>query len=329
MINNRIKCFVVLLLAVAILGFIPVVTAPAYAATGKVKATTIKVSPTKAKIEIGRKQKIKVTLDKKNTKAVKVTIKSSAKGVVKAPTKVTVAKNKMSAQFNVTGKSVGTATVTVKFKNAKGRSKSAKTKITVSAEPLHAISLSSEAPKVGDTLRTLITPDNTGGVTYAWYSGDAADNITSVIEGETEDTLTVTDALAGKYIKVVATDIYNNTAEAATTAPVPVPLKSVSLSPEAPKVGNTLTAAIEPANADGVTYAWYSGDTKDSIQTAIEGATGNTLSVTDALAGKYIKVVAKGTDGQAEAATTNAGSAEGRQYTDSDDRSCKRRRSDL
>ena len=158
--------------------------------------------------------------------------------------------------------------------------------------PLESISLNTEAPKINETLTALISPETATDVTYVWYSGDTSDKITTVIEKTTENTLNVTEALAGKFIKVVVTDSYDSSYEATTTTAVPVKLVSVLLDTETPKVSDTLTATISPDNAGGVTYAWYSGDTADSITTAIVGATGNTLDVTGDLTDKYIKVVA-------------------------------------
>ena len=107
---------------------------------------------------------------------------------------------------------------------------------------------------MGDKLTAVISPETATVVTYAWYSGDTADSITTVIAGATGNMLDVTDDLAGKFIKVVATDIYNNSFEAATTTAVPVPLQTVSLNTAAPKVSEKLTVTTNPEAATGVTY---------------------------------------------------------------------------
>jgi len=57
-----------------------------------------------------------------------------------------------------------------------------------------------------------------------------------------------------------------------------------------PKVGDTLTAIVEPADAD-VDYQWYSGTSPDAVVNAITGETGATLTVTNAMEGQYLKVV--------------------------------------
>ena len=69
------------------------------------------------------------------------------------------------------------------------------------------------------------------------------------------------------------------------------PLEKISISGIA-QVGQRLTANITPANADGyVTYQWYWVD-EDGNETAIEGSTGRTKSVSEASLDKMIVVKA-------------------------------------
>ncbi len=55
---------------------------------------------------------------------------------------------------------------------------------------------------------------------YAWYSSDKADGEFALIEGQTGSSLTATDAMAGKYIKVQVTGDAESVASAVTTEAV-------------------------------------------------------------------------------------------------------------
>ena len=96
---------------------------------------------------------------------------------------------------------------------------------------------------------------------------------------------------------------YSNKATVQVTVS-PIKLTGVTLNNKTPKIGDKLVATINPANATDVTYAWYSGNSARAITTYIEGATSSSLTITSGMAGKYIRVVAIGKKGRAEAATT-------------------------
>lgn len=171
---------------------------------------------------------------------------------------------------------------------------------------------------------------NPGTWTYTWLagtvknSGDAAD-YTEVVGHE--QSLTVTDAMVGKYFicKVAADgkDYYGPSVSYgsginANYIPGPVlgagqaSLYSVKLSSSSPAVGDTLTATPytaynTPASSDTkVTYTWYESTNKNSGWIEIEGATTASLPLTDVLEGKYVKVKANAGVNDVEATTSDA-----------------------
>lgn len=156
---------------------------------------------------------------------------------------------------------------------------------------------------------------NPGTWTYTWLAGTtrASSNVADYTEvvGH-EQSLTVTDAMVGKYFicKVTADgkDYYGPAAYGsginANYIPGPVlgagqmELNSVKLSSDTPNIGDTLTATpyisyYQQAPADAkVTYTWFASTSQYSGFTKIEGATGAALTLTDDLEGKYIRVEA-------------------------------------
>lgn len=171
---------------------------------------------------------------------------------------------------------------------------------------------------------------NPGTWTYTWLAGTtkASNNVADYTEvvGH-EQSLTVTDAMVGKYFicKVTAggKDYYGPSVSYgsginANTIPGPVlgagqaSLYSVKLSSSSPAVGDTLTATPytaynTPASSDTkVTYTWYESTNKYSGWTEIEGAATASLTLTDALEGKYVKVKANAGVNDVEATTSDA-----------------------
>lgn len=158
--------------------------------------------------------------------------------------------------------------------------------------------------------------DNPGTWTYAWLAGTtkASSNVADYTEVVgNEQSLTVTDAMVGKYLicKVTADgkDYYGPSVSYGSginpnSIPGPVlgagqmELYSVKLSSDVPNIGDTLTATpykdwSSPAGSDAkVTYTWSASTSSSSGFTKIEGETGATLVVGDDLEGKYIKVEA-------------------------------------
>ena len=169
----------------------------------------------------------------------------------------------------------------------------------------------------------------TGTWTYTWLAGTVRDsnNIADYTEDVGhEQSLTVTDAMAGKYFicKVTAggKDYYGPSVSYgsginANYIPGPVlgagqaSLYSVKLSNSSPTVGDEVTATAytaynTPASSDTkVTYTWYESTNKYSGWTEIKGATTASLTLTDALEGKYVKVKANAGVNDVEATTSD------------------------
>ena len=176
---------------------------------------------------------------------------------------------------------------------------------------LYSVKLSSDTPSIGDTLTA--TPyisyyqqaPADAKVTYTWSASTSSSSGFTKIEGETGATLVVGDDLEGRYIKVEATAGVN-TKSKTTSSKVKqagaVDLDAVSLIN--PKTNNSVFAVGDTAkarakekggaygafvDASKLNYQWQSSDTKNGTYTDIAGATGETLELTDALGGKYLK----------------------------------------
>ncbi len=176
---------------------------------------------------------------------------------------------------------------------------------------LYSVKLSSDVPSIGDTLTATPYKDwsspagSDAKVTYTWSASTSSSSGFTKIEGETGATLVVGDDLEGKYIKVEATAGVN-TVSKTTSSKVKqagaVEISAVSIvntkdNTSVFAVGDTAKArAKEKGSAYGafvdaskLNYQWQSSDTKGGTYTDIAGATGETLELTDALGGKYLK----------------------------------------
>ena len=176
---------------------------------------------------------------------------------------------------------------------------------------LSSVKLSSDTPSIGDTLTA--TPyisyyqqaPADAKVTYTWFASTSQTLGFTKIEGETGATLTLTDDLEGKYVKVEATAGVN-TVSKTTSSKVKqagaVELSAVSIintkdDTSVFAVGDTAKARAKETggaygafvDADKLNFQWQSSDTKGGTYTDIAGATGETLELTDALGGKYLK----------------------------------------
>jgi uncharacterized delta-60 repeat protein len=162
--------------------------------------------------------------------------------------------------------------------------------------PSGAVSITGTAAQ-GQTLtatNTLADMDGLGAITYQWRA-DGVD-----LTGETGSTLTVTQAHVGKAITVAASyvDLFGRAEAVSSGATSSVantndlPTGSVTISGTAAQ-GQTLTASNTLADIDGlstITYQWRA----DGVN--LDGATGNTLILTQTHVGKAITVVASYTD---------------------------------
>ena len=147
---------------------------------------------------------------------------------------------------------------------------------------------------------------------YQWQSSDTKSGTYTDIAGATGETLELTDALGGKYLKckvsskIGSSSMANNTG-ALVAATGSINVTSVTMSPTSGKVevGSTITATAKAGSTDvtadsHVTWQWYKGtsNTASKCDTPIKGEIGNTLTVTAALKGYY--VVAKANGGYGE-----------------------------
>lgn len=176
---------------------------------------------------------------------------------------------------------------------------------------LYSVKLNSDTPSIGDTLTATPYKDwsspagSDAKVTYTWSASTSSSSGFTKIEGETGATLVVGDDLEGKYIKVEATAGVN-TVSKTTSSKVKqagaVEISAVSIintkdNTSVFAVGDTAKArAKEKGGASGafidaskLNYQWQSSDSKSGTYTDIAGATGETLELTDALGGKYLK----------------------------------------
>ena len=176
---------------------------------------------------------------------------------------------------------------------------------------LYSVKLSSDTPSIGDTLTA--TPYTSyyqqapadAKVTYTWSASASQYSGFTKIEGETGASLTVTDDLEGKYVKVEATAGVN-TVTKTTSSKVKqagaVEISAVSIvnikdNTSVFAVGDTAKARAKEkggaygafVDADKLNFQWQSSDTKSGTYADIAGATGETLELTDALGGKYLK----------------------------------------
>lgn len=176
---------------------------------------------------------------------------------------------------------------------------------------LDSVKLSSDTPSIGDTLTA--TPyvsyyqqaPADAKVTYTWSASTSQYSGFTKIEGETGATLVVGDDLEGKYIRVEANagvNTVNKTTSSKVKQAGAVEISAVSIvntkdGTSVFAVGDTAKArAKEKGGAYGafvdaskLNYQWQSSNTKDGAYTDIAGATGETLELTDALGGKYLK----------------------------------------
>ena len=174
---------------------------------------------------------------------------------------------------------------------------------------LSSVKLSSDTPSIGDTLTATPYKDwsspagSDAKVTYTWSASISQSSGFTKIEGATGASLTVTDDLEGKYIKVEATAGVN-TVSKTTSSKVKqagaVEISAVSIintkdNTSVFAVGDTAKARAKEKgastfiDASKLNFQWQSSDTKSGTYTDIAGATGETLELTDALGGKYLK----------------------------------------
>ena len=168
-----------------------------------------------------------------------------------------------------------------------GQAASDMTSPVADALALKEVKLSTPFPVVGQAVSATVSPSSAT-ATYVWYVDG--------IKMGTGATYTPTAFDMGKAITVKATgtDKSAGTVESAASQPVKkTNLTSVTMDSMTPAVGMTLTASVEPAEAEqagSVAYYWYvSGEDKP-----VQSGWSNEFTVTEAYAGKAIYVRAYG-----------------------------------
>ena len=177
--------------------------------TKAVKGTSkINASAKTVKVAKGKTATVKLTLNKTQTNNLKITVKSKNTKIAKVAnaSKVIVKKGKKVASVKIKGIKPDSSTkVVASFKTSSGKKKTVTITVKVNPIALTKVALNNKTPKIGDKLTAAITPSNASAVTYKWYMGESASEITTVISGQTKKTLTVTDEMEGMFIKVTAT----------------------------------------------------------------------------------------------------------------------------
>ncbi|MEO5333262.1 MAG: hypothetical protein H7839_14700, partial [Magnetococcus sp. YQC-5] len=194
-------------------------------------------------------------------------------------------------------------TVTVSYTDGHGTAENVTSSATspvvdANASPTGSVTIAGTTTQghILTATNTLADLDGMGPVSYQWKAGGVS------IQGATASSLILTKVLVGKTITVVASyidsqGVQESVTSSATDAVVNVndpPVGSVTIS-GTPSKGQTLFAStLGLSDADGLgvfSYQWK----VDGV--AINGAIGNTLTLTQSYYGQSIVVVASYTDG--------------------------------
>ena len=164
-------------------------------------------------------------------------------------------------------------------------------------------------------------------LTYTWYAkGEGDADWQQVTEGVAANgSLTIGEALIGKSLKVTAYSLDNTVEWASGTTVSPAGqynLLRVTTTPQSISssthviAGDTVTAQAQAVRADGnsytgitvsdgVAFTWYAADSTDGTFSQLEDVSGASISVPDAAAGKYLKVVAESGSSRVETVFAN------------------------
>ena len=195
----------------------------------------------------------------------------------------------------------------VAYDDATGRGRTASSDGTAALDQRGTISLSSDAPVVGDKI-TATLEDLDGGVTnkvWQWESLPDEDERTwSVITSAGSDTYTAMVADAGLALRAMVSydDAVGMGREAVSAVTAAVDQSgSVTLSPQQPVVGEAVTATLTDADGDVTSQAWQwerSPGTGEPEWSVISGPQSSTYTpVVPDDAGKVLRVVVTYTDG--------------------------------
>ncbi len=182
----------------------------------------------------------------------------------------------------------------------------------VGAVDIYSASLNTYAVAVGDTITAQAKEKGSTGsidsskLTYQWQvSTTSKTSAFSDIPAATSSSLTLDSSYQGSYVRClikakVGSSSYSTTATNAVAPAGSINVTSVSLDKSGKVTEGDVVVATAKASSqdvtssDKVSWSWYWGDTASSVSTPIEGATGNSLEVTSALRGMYLKACANG-----------------------------------
>ena len=148
---------------------------------------------------------------------------------------------------------------------------------------------------VGEELAATLSPSS-GKATYQWHIADEIDGEYSDILDATSNTYTLQEDDFEKFIKVTATGTgkYKGTKASEAVGPIKKYLISVDIDGDS-SFGETLTALLTPGSAT-TNFQWTICDTEDGSYNDLLDETGQTYTVVEEDIGKWIKVIAVGTD---------------------------------
>ena len=195
----------------------------------------------------------------------------------------------------------------VAYDDATGRGRTASSDGTAALDQRGTITLSSDAPVVGDEIRATLK-DLDGGVTnkvWQWEgSPDEEERTWSVITGAGSDAYTATVTDAGRVVRAMVSydDAVGMGREAASVVTAAVDQKgAVTLSPQQPVVGEAVTATLTDADGDITSQAWQwerSPGTGEPEWSAISGAESPSyMPIAPDDAGKLLRVTVAYSDG--------------------------------
>ena len=229
-------------------------TAPQQPSQVIINPTEIKLDKTSENVKIGTTVKLKATIIPNNASNTSITWTSSDNNIATVSDGV------------VTGKKIGTTTITAKTYN--GKVATAKIMVISDASaivPVTSIKVSptSTSIKVGSTvtISASITPENATEKQISWASSDndiATVSSGGVVMGKKVGTVTITAKTASGRIATATVKITADTSNTIPATGIKLSAKSATI-----KVGGTyrLTALVEPTNATNRVIDWSSSDT--------------------------------------------------------------------
>ena len=195
----------------------------------------------------------------------------------------------------------------VTYDDATGRGRTASSDGTAALDQRGAITLSSDAPVVGDEIRATLEDldDDTTNEVWQWESSqDGGERTWSVIAGAQSDVYTPVSDDAGRVLRAMVSydDAVGTGREAVSAVTAAVDQKgAVTLSPQQPVVGEAVTATLTDADGDITSPAWQwerSPGTGEPEWSAISGAESSSyMPIAPDDTGKLLRVTVAYSDG--------------------------------